>query len=161
MDPDNMFGVEDDVLGEVEPEKAKSEEDKKDSKSDKTEHEEEMDTVDQSRMDWNVEIDEKERADEEKKGTKKSDKGNKTKEIKKKMDKMKERNKEMLGDIASLRLKEAWQLDKATYQGKDQARKRLAGLKTFLDKEVKAYYLMMSYINYTCYMVIGTAYGRI
>ena len=139
MDPDNMFGVEDDVLGEVEPEKAKSEEDKRDGKTDKTTQEEEMDTVDHSRMDWNVEIDEKERADEEKNVTKKSDKGNKTKEIKKKMDKMKEKNREMLGDIASLRQKEAWQLDKAVYQGKDQARKRLAGLKMFLDKEVKVY----------------------
>ena len=143
MDPDNMFGIENDVLGQIEPEKDKRT--KKDGSIDRHVEEEEMDTVDQAKMDWNREIDEKEEADKQtekdknKMETKKADKGDKTKEIKKKMDRMKERNKEMLGDIASLRLKEAWQLDKTTYQGKDQARRRLAGLKTFLDKEVKTY----------------------
>ena len=142
MDPDNMLGIEDGLLGRVEPEPEKK---KKDDKYSKDCEEEEMDTVDQSKMDWNKEIDEKEEADKQAKEdktknvTKKSDKGDKTKEIKKKMDKMKEKNREMLGDIASLRQKEAWQLDKEVYQGKDQARRRLASLKMFLDKEVKVY----------------------
>ena len=142
MDMDNMLEIEDDVLGQVEPEKEK---DKKDNEKDKSDAEEEMDTMDQSKMDWNKEIDEKEEADKQtekdktKTVTQKSDNKDKTKDIKKRMDKMKEKNKEVLGGIASMRLKEAWQLDSTTYQGKDQARKRLASLKTFLDREVKVY----------------------
>ena len=142
MDMDNMLEIEDDVLGQVEPEKEK---DKKDNEKDKSDAEEEMDTMDQSKMDWNKEIDEKEETDrqaEEEKTkmvTKKSDSTDKTKEIREKMDKMKKKTQEMLGGLASMRLKEAWQLDSTTYQGKDQARKRLASLKTFLDKEVKDY----------------------
>ena len=130
------------MLGQIEPEKEKA---KMDDKTDKTNVEEEMDTMDQSKMDWNKEIEEKEEADKQQEKnktemvTKKSNNAEKTEEIKKKMDEMKKKNREVLGGIASMRLKEAWQLDNTSYQGKDQARRRLASLKTFLDKEVKAY----------------------
>ena len=166
MDPDNILEIEDDLLGRVDPEPSKK---KKDGKKKKKETEknveddeqEEMDTTDQAKMDWNVEIDKKEAAEEKEENKKETKKTDKAKELREKTKKMTEKNVEMLGNIANMRQKEAWQIGKEQYQGKEQARKRLTSLKNFLDKEVKNYCHTKSYINYMCYMDIGVVCGRI